>query len=49
VLEAFAECKRLEVLMERQARAEAQEEARRESSYVDELAQLQYQYRSVRS
>jgi flagellar export protein FliJ len=49
VLEAFAECKRLEVLMERQARAEAQEEARRESSYVDELAQLQYRYRSVRS
>jgi flagellar export protein FliJ len=49
VLEAFAECKRLEVLIERQARAEAQEEARRESSYIDELAQLQYQYRSVRS
>jgi flagellar export protein FliJ len=49
VLEAFAECKRLEVLMERRARAEAQEEARRESSYVDELAQLQYRYRSVRS
>jgi flagellar export protein FliJ len=49
VLEAFAECKRLEVLIERQARAEAQEEARRESSYIDELAQLRYQYRSVRS
>lgn len=48
-LEAFGECKRLEVLMERQARAAAQEEARRESQYVDEIAQLQYQHRNVRS
>jgi flagellar export protein FliJ len=48
-LEAFGECKRLEVLMDRQLRAAAQEEARRESQYVDEIAQLQYQHRSVRS
>ena len=47
-LEAFGECKRLEVLMERQARAAAQEEARRESQYADEIAQLQYQNRVVR-
>jgi flagellar export protein FliJ len=46
-LEAFSECKRLEVLMDRQARAAAQEEARRESQYADEIAQLQYR-RSVR-
>ena len=49
VFEAFGEFKRLEVLIERQARAAAQEEARRESQYVDELAQLRYQQRSVRS
>jgi flagellar export protein FliJ len=48
VLEAFGECKRLEVLMDRQARAAAQVEARRESQYVDEIAQLQYQHRNVR-
>jgi flagellar export protein FliJ len=47
-LEAFGECKRLEVLMDRQARAAAQEEARRETQYVDEIAQLQYQQRTVR-
>jgi len=48
-LEAFGECKRLEVLMDRKARAAAQEEARRESQYVDEIAQLQYQHRTIRS
>jgi flagellar export protein FliJ len=47
VLEAFGECKRLELLIERRARAAAQEEARRESQYVDELAQLQYQNRLI--
>jgi len=47
-LEAFGECKRLEVLLDRQARAAAQEEARRETQYADELAQIQYQQRSVR-
>jgi flagellar export protein FliJ len=48
VIEAFGECKRLEILMERQARAAAQEEARRDSRHVDELAQLQYRHRTVR-
>jgi flagellar export protein FliJ len=48
LMEAFHECKRLEILMERQARAAAQEEARRDSRHVDELAQLQYQHRTVR-
>lgn len=47
-LEAFGECKRLEVLLDRQARAAAQEEARRETQYADELAQIQYQQRGVR-
>ena len=47
-LEAFGECKRLEVLMDRKARAAAQEEARRETQYADELAQIQYQQRGVR-
>jgi flagellar biosynthesis chaperone FliJ len=47
-MEAFHECKRLEILMERQARAAAQEEARRDSRHVDELAQLQYRHRTVR-
>jgi len=42
LLEAFTECKRLEVLIERQDRAEAQEETRRETVLVDELAQQQY-------
>lgn len=48
VTEAFGECKRLEIVMERQARAAAQEEARRDSLHVDELAQLRYQQRTVR-
>lgn len=42
LLEVFTECKRLEVLIDRQARAEALEEARRDAVYVDELAQQQY-------
>lgn len=48
VLEAFGECKRLEIVLERQARAEAQEEARRESIHADEMAQLQFQHRTLR-
>lgn len=42
LLEVFSECKRLEVLIDRQARVEAQEEARRDSVILDELAQQQY-------
>jgi len=48
VLEAYCECKRLELLLDRQARAEAEEEARRESIGVDEMAQLQYAYRRIK-
>ena len=48
VLEAYCECKRLELLLDRQARAEAEEEARRESVGVDEMAQLQYAYRRIK-
>lgn len=48
LLETFSECKRLELLVERQARSEAQEEARRESIGVDEIAQVQYTYRRAR-
>ena len=48
VLEAYCECKRLELLLDRQARAEAEEEARRESIGVDEMAQLQYAYRRLK-
>ena len=48
VLEAYCECKRLELLLGRQARAEAEEEARRESIGVDEMAQLQYAYRRIK-
>lgn len=48
VFEAFGECKRLELLMDRRERAAAQEQARRESGHIDELARLQYQNRPVR-
>ena len=44
VLEAYCECKRLELLLDRQARSQAQEEARRESIGVDEMARVQYAY-----
>ena len=48
VLEAYCECKRLELLLERQARSEAEAEARRESIGVDEMAQVQYAYRRIK-
>jgi len=48
VYEAFCECKRLELLLGRQARSEAQEEARRETIGVDEMAQVQYAYRRTK-
>jgi flagellar export protein FliJ len=48
LLEAFGDYKRLELLVTRQARSEAQEEARRDSLVVDELAQLQYINRRAR-
>ena len=48
VLEAYCECKRLELLLDRQARAEAEEEARRESIGADEMAQIQYAYRRIK-
>jgi flagellar export protein FliJ len=49
VLEAYSECKRLELLLDRQAKSEAQEAARRDSLVVDEMAQMQFAYRRVRS
>jgi len=48
VLEAYCECKRLELLLQRQARSEAEAEARRESIAVDEMAQVQYAQNRVK-